>query len=87
MITKGQKRVRLDFNPSADNKVHQIKNLSAELIDLLEGYKNDLLSTNAYTVDPKVFEETFRLIAIAQTAVEESSMWGVKALTSEIDVK
>lgn len=85
--TLGQKRVRLDFNPSANNTVHQVKKLTADLIDLLEAYKNDLLSTNAYTVDPKVFSETLRLIDFAQTAAEEASQWGVKALTSEINVK
>jgi hypothetical protein len=62
----GEDRVRTKFNPSADSVVDQIKQKTAELIDLCEGLK------------PK----DIRLAATAQTAYEEAAMWAVKAATA-----
>jgi len=64
--TLGEMRVRASFNPSADNTVDQIKQKTAELIDLAETLK---------TRDP-------RLVALAQTSYEEAAMWAVKAATA-----
>ncbi|KKN17532.1 hypothetical protein LCGC14_0964890 [marine sediment metagenome] len=65
-MTAGEKAVRLDFNPSKDGTVHDIKYYTAQLIDLCETLKDR---------DP-------RLAALAQTAYEEASMWAVKAATA-----
>ena len=66
--------------------VSQIKNKTAELIDLLQGVRND----NAVAVpeeSPASYQarcgEQNRLIALAQTAYEEAGMWAVKAATAK----
>jgi hypothetical protein len=65
-MTVGQARVRVSFNPSTSNVVDQIKQQTADLIDLIEGFKGK---------DP-------RLASLAQTAYEEAAMWAVKAATA-----
>jgi len=65
--TLGQKRVKADFNPAKNGLVDQIKNKSAELIDLCETMRSEGSS------------EKQRLISLAQTAYEEAAMWVVKA--------
>jgi hypothetical protein len=67
--TLGQKRVKAEFNPAKNDLVDQIKNKSAELIDLLEQMRADLNSTG----------EKQRLITLAQTEIEVGAMWAVKA--------
>lgn len=62
----GEDRVRTKFNPSADSIVDQIKQKSAELIDICEQLK----------------AKDGRLAALAQTAYEEAAMWAVKAATA-----
>lgn len=64
--TIGELRVRTEFNPSAAHVVDQIKQKSAELINLCEELKRN--------------DE--RLAALAQTAYEEAAMWAVKAATA-----
>jgi len=66
MTSVGEKRVRVEFNPSANGMVDQIKQKSAELINLCEELK---------AKDP-------RLASLAQTAFEEAAMWAVKAATA-----
>lgn len=68
-LSKGEKMVRTEFNPSQDSWVDQIKQKSAELINLCETIKEA-------GHDP-------RLTSLAQTAFEEAAMWGVKAATSQ----
>jgi len=65
-ITIGEKRVRTEFNPSNQSIVDQIKQKTAELINLVEGIKDK---------DP-------RLGSLAQTAYEEAAMWAVKLATA-----
>lgn len=65
-MTLGEQRVRVSFNPSAESVVDQIKQKTAELIDLCE------------TLKPK----DGRLASLAQTTYEEASMWAVKAATT-----
>jgi len=65
-MTIGEDRVRTKFNPSSDTLVDQIKQKSAELIDLCEEIKFK---------DP-------RLVALAQTHYEDAAMWAVKAATA-----
>jgi hypothetical protein len=63
----GETRVRTTFNPSADSTVDQIKQKTAELIDLCETVK---------LKDP-------RLTALAQTYYETAAMYAVKAATAQ----
>lgn len=72
MSTKGEFRVRTTFNPSASTAVDQIKQKTAEIIDLCDG------------LHPAVDQEgeTRRLISLAQTRFEEAAMWAVKAATA-----
>lgn len=67
--TLGQKRVKAEFNSAKNDVVDQIKNKAAELIDLLE--------TLRFTESGS--GERHRVISIAQTDIENASMWGVKA--------
>jgi hypothetical protein len=74
MQTLGQKRVKADFNPDKNGLVDQIKNKSAELIDLIESMRNLPLTRTA---------EKQRLISIAQTEIETACMYAVKANFTE----
>jgi hypothetical protein len=65
--TLGQKRVKADFNPAKNDLVDQIKNKSAELIDLIELMRYPGSS------------EKQRLIELAQTDIETACMHAVKA--------
>lgn len=65
VITLGQKRVQRNFNPSANAQVEDLKESYALLIDKVEGIRN---SSNG------------REIALAQTELETSCMYAVKAL-------
>lgn len=67
-MTRGEYQVGIDFNPSADDMVGQIKRKAADLIDLID------------SVDAE-HPERFRLKALAITAIEEGAMWAVKAAT------
>lgn len=62
----GEIRVRTEFNPDANSIVDQIKNKTAELINLCEDLKSK---------DP-------RTASIAQTEFETAAMYAVKAATS-----
>jgi len=68
-MTIGEDRVRTEFNPSANTVVNQIKQKSAELIDICA------------TAAPGSPGEQHRLYALAMTAYEEAAMWAVKAAT------
>lgn len=65
-LSLGEQRVRTKFNPSNDNIVDEIKQKTAELINLCETLKEK---------DP-------RLVATAQTTYELAAMWAVKAATA-----
>lgn len=66
----GEKRVRVNFNPMGTDKIMFKKKEFASLIDELESEKKE-------TTDP----EKLRLIATAQTKIEEAAMWTIKAMT------
>jgi len=68
-MTLGEDRIRTKFNPSGNELVNVIKKRAAELIDLLEAEK------------PHAGTEKVRLLALAQTSLEDGAMWAVKALT------
>lgn len=65
-ISIGEQRVRTEFNPSNDGIIDQIKQKTAELINLCETLK----------------EKDGRLASLAQTEYETAAMWAVKAATA-----
>lgn len=66
----GQKAAGVSFNPSGHPLVNDIKQKSAELIDLLNNARNS-------TED----NEEKRMYSVAITEVQTAQMWGVKAAT------
>ena len=70
-MTLGEYRVGIDFNPSHDDLVGQIKRKAADLIDLISSVPDG----SNYAPERK------RLKALALTAIEDGAMWGVKAAT------
>lgn len=72
-MTKGEYRVGINFNPSADDHVGQIKRMAADLIDLIDTIPSDRETERG--------NERGRLKALAQTAIEDGAMWAVKAAT------
>lgn len=70
--TLGERRVRLDFNPSQEGIVYDIKRHTAAIIDLCHKMADQ-------THDPEVG----RLISLAMTHYEDAAMWAVKAATAK----
>jgi len=66
MPTLGEMRVRVEFNPDKNDTVSQIKQKTAELINLCEELK----------------AKDIRLASLAQTQYEDAAMWAVKAATA-----
>ena len=75
-MTKGEYRVGVNFNPSNDDMVSQIKRKAADLIDLIQMVP----TPEPASLDPR-FAEIKRLKALAQTEIESAAMWAVKAVT------
>ena len=71
-MTRGERRVGIDFNPGRNDLVNQIKRRAADLIDLVLSIENTEFE------DPG---EVARLKALAATDIEAAAMWGVKAAT------
>ena len=71
--TLGENRVRTQFNPSQTDLVSDLKQKSAQLINLVDSLKP--------TDGSMMSGEKARLISLAQTAYEEAAMWAVKAAT------
>lgn len=83
-MTKGEYRVGINFNPSADDMVGKIKRAAADLIDLVDSieiptHPSDIANDGVYLASQAI--EIARLKALAQTAIEEGAMWAVKAAT------
>jgi len=70
-MTIGEQRVRMNFNPSADTAVEDIKRRAADCIDWC--HSRFEASTDA---------EVRRLYALAMTDFEAAAMWAVKAATA-----
>jgi hypothetical protein len=70
--TLGQRLVGLDFNPSGNEKVNKVKQLFADIIDLV--------TEDAVNGEPKV-QEQFTDLAVSQTVLAQ--MAAVKAITFE----
>jgi hypothetical protein len=73
MTTTGEYRVGIDFNPSGDKDVTEIKRLAAEFIDLCEDLQGQGSEQG----------EVQRLWALAMTHIEDAAMWAVKAKTKK----
>jgi hypothetical protein len=74
MATMGETRVRTSFNPSNNSLVDQIKQKSAELINLCQTIpRQEGTGKDA---------DIARLVALAQTHYEDAAMWAVKAATA-----
>jgi hypothetical protein len=71
MTTRGEYRVGIDFNPSGNSDVNDIKKLAAEAIDLIEDLQDHGDS------------EIMRLKALAMTHAETAAMYAVKAATKK----
>lgn len=73
-VTTGEQRVRVAFNPSEISEVAQIKQRTAELINLVADMPKP--------EDPDERAEFSRLVALALTSYEQAAMWAVKAATT-----
>ena len=83
LTTIGEARVRTQFNPSNDGIVDQIKQKSAELINLCEELKVSKVKSGDISLEEQLSNGEFlRLASLAQTAYEEAAMWAVKAATA-----
>lgn len=68
-MTYGEKAVGLTFNPSGDENVQKVKELYAQIIDIVHEMK---------TPGP---DEKNRLLSIAITEAQTAQMWAVKGIT------
>lgn len=86
--TLGERRMRILYNSPVDSEVYRVKVGAANLIDHLEARKNDFASETYDSMDVASFREYsndfFREISLAQTEVEKSTYFVVKALTNEV---
>jgi len=73
--TLGEKRTRIEFNPSNEDYVFQLKTKGAELIDLINE------AANKPSWDDETLGEWKRLKALAMTEIESGTSWAVKAAT------
>lgn len=76
-LTFGEKAVGLTFNPSNNNNVQKIKELYAEIIDILHEIECPM-SNNISSNDMN------RLLDIAITQAQTAQMWAVKAITYKL---
>ena len=68
-LTYGEKAVGLTFNPSGDEKVQKVKELYAQIVDLLNEVRGEERSEKA------------RLLSVAITEAQGAQMWAVKGIT------
>lgn len=69
-LTFGQKAVGLNFNPSNNPKVQELKEAAAQFIDLCNTLREE--STD---------NEVKRMAAVAITEAQTAQMWAVKGAT------
>lgn len=79
----GESRVRTEFNPAKSGLVEDLKQKSAELINLINTIKPtvDEFGKAGNQDVLNLLQEKSRLVSLAQTAYEEAAMWAVKAAT------
>jgi hypothetical protein len=73
-LTFGEKAVGLTFNPNGDSGVNKVKELYAEIIDIMNEFQK-VEASNMNTGEHK------RLASVAITEAQTAQMWAVKALT------
>ena len=73
-LTFGEKAVGLKFNPSGDTSVQKVKELYAQIIDIMYEFKS-VEAANMSSGEHK------RLASIAITEAQTAQMWAVKAIT------
>jgi hypothetical protein len=66
----GEKACGVSFNPGGHEQVNKIKEAFANVVDILNDYRNE-------TEDGEVK----RMLSVAITDAQTSQMWGVKAVT------
>lgn len=76
ILTEGEYRVGVVFNPSNNPVVDNIKQKTAELIDLIFNETDAKVDR-----DFDLFIEKNRLGSVAIERFEEGAMWAVKAVT------
>jgi hypothetical protein len=69
-MTYGEKAVGFTFNPSGDDKVQQVKELYAQIIDLCNALRTEAGQG-----------EKGRLLSVAITEAQTAQMWAVKGIT------
>lgn len=79
MKSRGERMVRVEFNPSGSGHVYLIKEATAKLIDMCDEINPSETATNE---NIGYLNEVARLVRLAQTAYEEAAMWAVKAATA-----
>ena len=77
--TLGEKRVRIDFNTTNNSLVDEIKNKSAELINLVNKFQYEKNNSIYSTLEQQT--EFKRIKDLAMTSYEEAAMWAVKVIT------
>lgn len=80
-LTLGQKRIRTGFNPSKEDSISVVKQKFATLIDDLETLRKFYLNRTEEEKEKFDMGEQMRLIATAQTKIEEAAMWTIKSMT------
>lgn len=92
--TLGQKRVKVDFNPAKDGKVHQLKNLAALMID--SAYQSTKANGETLNYMSRDFEglaknfedrtspESVRLFEIVKE-YQQKALWLVNNDAAEVD--
>jgi hypothetical protein len=80
--TYGEEVVRVAFDPSTSNLVSRIKNLHAQLIDLV--FSMDTMPKSRGTSDAPIHEDELlpKVLMQSMDALELSSMYAVKAATT-----
>jgi hypothetical protein len=81
VLSLGEKRVRVKFNPSADKDVDVIKNRCADLINQVN------LLPPAQDCNQVDLQEFGRLKSMAMTKIEEAAMLAVKAATYFLPIR
>lgn len=80
-MTKGEYRIGVSFNPSANDLVGRIKKASADLVDLIESIPEPLSDEWEEDASWLQISEIRRCKATAETHIETAAMWAVKAAT------
>lgn len=75
-LTFGEKAVGLTFNPSGDQKVQEVKELYAKIVDLCNELKVQAITESN--------GERIRLFSVAITEAQGAQMWAVKAITWKV---